>query len=174
MKTLMKTMKNRFWNPALALLLAATLGAAAMTAAQKSNTADVQLQAAIHKETVEGDLEQAIRMYKDIVLKYSANHAVAASALLHMGQAYEKLGSAEARKAYEQVAREYADQKEAAADAGRRLQVLGKPPVDRTATTRMLSNSNVTAFTSVSSDGGWMATIVGGAQRGGFQFKGPE
>ena len=99
-------MKKRYFYRVFAVLLLAGLCGAALAGSQKSDAADVLLQAAIHKETVEGDLEQAIRMYKDIVSKHSANRAVAASALVHMGQTYEKLGSAEARNAYERVARD--------------------------------------------------------------------
>ena len=110
-------MKKRTFHPVFAVLLLAGLCGALLGGAQKTDAADILLQAAIHKETVEGDLEQAIRMNKDIVSKYSANRAVAGSALVHMGQAYEKLGSAEARKVYERVAREFADQPESLANA---------------------------------------------------------
>ena len=86
-----------------------------MGAAQKDNRAEAQLQAAINKETVEGDLKSAIELYKK--LAQSSNRAVAANALVRMGQCYDKLGDAEARKAYERVLREFRDQKEAAAQA---------------------------------------------------------
>ena len=39
---------------------------------------------------------------------------IAATALLHIGQCQEKLGQAEARKAYESVVKEFADQTEIA------------------------------------------------------------
>jgi Tol biopolymer transport system component len=44
-----------------------------------------------------------------------------------MGQCYEKLGKDEARKAYERVLRDYADQNEAAEQARTRLAALRKP-----------------------------------------------
>ena len=87
--------------------------------------ADVDLQAAIRKETVEGDLKGAIEQYRK--LADGGNRAVAAKALLRMGQCYEKLGDAEARKAYERVVREFADQKEAVAQA-RTLLAAGDRP----------------------------------------------
>lgn len=79
--------------------------------AQGTRSAEVQLKAALHKEQVEGDLKGAIELYKKIA--QSGNRAVAAKALVHMGECYEKLGDAEARKAYERVVRDFGDQKEA-------------------------------------------------------------
>jgi Tol biopolymer transport system component len=51
---------------------------------------------------------------------------VAARALLHLGECHEKLGSAEARRAYERLVREFADQTEEAARARARLAALGR------------------------------------------------
>jgi tetratricopeptide (TPR) repeat protein len=97
--------------------------AAALTiplgAAQRDNRAEAQLQAAITKETVEGDLKGAIEQYKK--LASGSNRAVAARALVRMGECYEKLGDAEARKVYERVVREFPDQKEALAEAQQHL-----------------------------------------------------
>ncbi len=106
-----------------ALVLA--LGAG-QTDKQKDPRAEAQLQAAITKETVEGDLKAAIELYQK--LADGGDHAVAAKALVRMGQCYEKLGDAEARKAYERVVREFADQKEMVAAARARLAALGRGP----------------------------------------------
>ncbi len=95
--------------------------------AQKADQADVQLKAAIQKEVVDGDLKAAIELYNKVA--QSSNRAVAARALVRMGQCYEKLGKAqasEARKAYERVVREFADQKEAVEQA-RALLAAGGP-----------------------------------------------
>jgi Tol biopolymer transport system component len=92
--------------------------------AQKADQADVQLKAAIQKEVVDGDLKGAIELYNKVA--QSSNRAVAARALVRMGQCYEKLGDAEARKAYERVVREFADQKEAVEQA-RALLAAGSP-----------------------------------------------
>ena len=89
------------------------------TAQQKP---EVALKAAIDKEVVEGDLKAAIAMYR--TLAESADRAVAAKALLRMGQCYEKLGaaeSAEARRAYATVVASFADQPQLAAQAKARL-----------------------------------------------------
>lgn len=76
------------------------------------------------KERVEGDLDEAIRLYKQIVEDYTDGRALAAKALVQMGGCYEKLGRAEARKAYERVLHEYADQPEAVSTARLRLSTL--------------------------------------------------
>jgi Tol biopolymer transport system component len=94
---------------------------------QQSRSADVLLGAALHQEEVEGNLEAAIETYKKILAEYPNNRPLAAKALLQMGQCYEKLGKDEARKAYERVLRDYADQSEAAAEARTRLAALRKP-----------------------------------------------
>ena len=91
---------------------------------QKDPRAEAQLQAAINKETVEGDLKGAIELYQK--LANGSDHAAAAKALVRMGQCYEKLGNVEAAKAYERVVREFSDQKEMAATARARLAALGR------------------------------------------------
>src|SRR4249920_1886106 len=84
-------------------------------------------QQALVKERTEGNLAEAIRLYQTIVQKYGSDRQLAAKALFQIGQAYEKLGNAEARKAYERIAREFADQKQVAADANRRLAAMNLP-----------------------------------------------
>ena len=119
-----------FWDSAAliaALLLAVALAAGA-AAQKKPATAEELLGAALHQEEVEGNLERAIATYKKVVAEAGATRAVAGRALLRMGQCYEKLGNAEARKAYERVVREYADQSEIAAQARVRLAALGAAP----------------------------------------------
>jgi Tol biopolymer transport system component len=145
-------MRTRTW---IALVMSAAL-ALALGAAQKDTRKDLhaeaQLQAAITKETVEGDLKGAIEQYQK--LADGNNHAVAAKALLSMGQCYEKLGDTEARKAYERVVREFFDQKETAATAQARLVALagtaGGSGVSTLAVRRVWAG---TAAGGVSSDG---------------------
>jgi hypothetical protein len=109
-------------SAALALAVGAT-----QKDAQKDPRAEAQLQAAINKETVEGDLNAAIEMYKKVAALPGASRAVVAQALVRMGQCYEKLGKKEAQQAYERVVREFADQSELAAQARARLTALGGP-----------------------------------------------
>ncbi len=104
---------------ALCVCALIALAAVSPTAQQKP---EVALKAAIDKEVVEGDLKAAIGMYR--TLAASADRAVAAQALLRMGQCYEKLGaaeSAEARRAYATVVASFADQPQLAAQAQARL-----------------------------------------------------
>jgi Tol biopolymer transport system component len=110
----------------------AVLGAGAFwhfpARAQGAPEAERLLQKAIQKETVDGDLKGAIELYQK--LAQSTNRAVAAKALLRMGQCHEKLGDAEAgeaRKAYQRVVRDFADQAEIVAQARVRLAALGGP-----------------------------------------------
>ena len=91
---------------------------------QQKDRAEVDLQAAIRMETVEGNLTGAIEQYKAIAALPGAGRATVATALLRMGQCHEKLGNAEARTAYERLVREFGDQAEVAAEARTRLAAL--------------------------------------------------
>jgi tetratricopeptide (TPR) repeat protein len=132
------------------------LSAAYSAQQARDNRAEVALQAAIKTETIDGDLRAAIEAYKKVVATYESNRAVAAQALAHMGQCYEKLGEAqakEARAAYARVVRDYADQAEIVAQARARLAALGGPS-RTTLTTRRLENPPAdTPSGSVSPDG---------------------
>jgi Tol biopolymer transport system component len=84
--------------------------------AQQRRQQDIDLQAAIRTETVDGDLQAAIKRYNEIVSKYGkTDRAVAAQALVHVAECYQKLGSAQAQTVYAQIVRDYADQTEAVA-----------------------------------------------------------
>jgi len=76
------------------------------------------------QERAKGNLDEAIRLYQRIVEDHKDDRALVAKALVQIGQCYEKLGRTEARKAYERVVREYADQTEAASAARLRLTTL--------------------------------------------------
>ena len=111
----------------LTVLLCAALSAGHLAGQGKDNKADVALQAAIKTETVDGNLRGAIEQYKKIAALPGAGRATVATALLRMGQCYEKLGNAEARAAYERLVRDYADQAGIVAQARMRLAALGAP-----------------------------------------------
>src|SRR5579859_1221857 len=119
-------MKNMRSNKVAALLLSTlvSLLIAAPGFTQGNDQAEVQLQAAEHEQRVEGNLEQAIQMYKKILTEYAGNRPVAAKALLEMGECYEKLGQGEAQKDYQRVLRDYADQSAEANEARARLGAL--------------------------------------------------
>ena len=56
-------------------------------------SAEQLYQSGIYKEDVEGKLEEAIAICKEIIKKYSQNNPVAAKALFHLGLCYEKAGN---------------------------------------------------------------------------------
>jgi Tol biopolymer transport system component len=136
----------------------AALLAALLAAGQKDQPAEVLLKAAQHKELVDGDLKAAIAQYQKALARAAANRAVAAKALLGMGQCHEKLGQAEARKLYQRLLREYADQTEPARVARERLATLqgGKP---REMAIRLVvpSGKGVESNGSVSLDGRYLS-----------------
>lgn len=66
-------------------------------------SADVRFRAAQQKENIEGDLNAAIRMYRQISDDRATPPDIAARALLRLGKCYQRMGSAEARKAYERI-----------------------------------------------------------------------
>jgi len=86
--------------------------------------AGVLFQSGLYQEQVKGDLDAAIKVYERIIINFPRNRPVAAKALLHIGLCYEKLGTAEARTAYERVVREYADQPESSKVARERLNAI--------------------------------------------------
>jgi WD40-like Beta Propeller Repeat len=118
------THRHAAWFTLSALLMAVVLTATP----QQNAGAERQLEAAIHREQVLGDVKGAIEEYKK--LAQGSTRTVAAQALIHLGQCYEKLGEAQAkdaRTAYERVVRDFGDQSEIVAQARVRLAVLGGP-----------------------------------------------
>jgi len=111
-------------KPILMLILAVSLVAGIAPAAE--NPSDL-FQQALVKERTEGNLPEAIKLYQRIVDKYASNRKVAAQALLQLAECQTKLGDAQARKSLERLVRDFADQKEAVAQARVRLAALGGP-----------------------------------------------
>jgi Tol biopolymer transport system component len=93
---------------------------------------DLFQQALVAERSV-GDLQKAIDLYGQVVKQAGSDRALAVRALLQMGAAYEKLGKAEAKKAYEQIVREFSDQTSAVAAARERLARIDRPPVTEVA-----------------------------------------
>ena len=90
-----------------------------MATAMLADTAASRFESALYKEQVEGDLNAAIQLYKQV--SKEAGRPLAAKALLRMAHCYEKLGNSDAKTTYERIVREYADQGEAAGHARRAL-----------------------------------------------------
>jgi tetratricopeptide (TPR) repeat protein len=99
------------WIGLAALALAVALAAAPQTGPDAAR----QLEAAIHREVVLGDLKGAIEVYRKVLDLAGGNRPVAARALFQIGQCEEKLGNrAAAEDAYQRVAEKYGDQEQAA------------------------------------------------------------
>jgi Tol biopolymer transport system component len=120
----METLTNmkRLWI--VAVLLTAGLGAGAVRGQQggtargraTASSQNVQLEAAVKKEVVDGDVKAAIELYR--ALAKSSDRALAAQALFRMAGCHAKLGdAAEAQKIYSQIVREFADQTSVVAEA---------------------------------------------------------
>ena len=80
-------------------------------AAAAAETPQELYQKALVKERSEGNLNEAIQLYRRAADSAGKDRALAAKALVQLGECYEKLGSTEARKQYDRVIRDYADQK---------------------------------------------------------------
>src|SRR6185295_18107133 len=134
--------------------------------AQQTNSQSVKdevaLRAAMERETVQGDLKGAIEQYKKIA--ESKDRSIAVRALVQMAGAYQKLGDAEARKVYQRIVRDYADQKDAVSLAQARL---GSAPAVASAKGYQMvwNGSNIADSDRVSPDGRFI-TSTGLATRG--------
>ncbi len=85
----------------------------------------VELEGAIAKEEVTGDMKAAIAAYQKIAAESYAPPDVRARALLHLAGCYDKIGQHQSRRVYEQIVRDFADQP-SAAQARARLAVLNQ------------------------------------------------
>jgi Tol biopolymer transport system component len=105
----------------MGLVLTAALSATTIVVAQQTRQADVELQAAIRTETVNGDLRAAIKQYESLTTKYARDRAFVANVLIRMANAYQKLGDTESQHIYERIVREFSDQGDSASIARGRL-----------------------------------------------------
>ena len=80
-------------------------------------------QKALTKEKAEGNLEEAIALFQQVVDK-GGDEALAAQAQLHIGICYEKLGLGKARESYQKVIDRYPRQAEAVKAAKEKLTTL--------------------------------------------------
>jgi Tol biopolymer transport system component len=85
-----------------------------------SPQAPAKLEKALLLEEIHGQLEEAIALYKE-VLEESKGSSLGATAQLHIGKCYERLGRREAVKAYEAVIQDYPGAWEAVLEARKRL-----------------------------------------------------
>ena len=123
----MRVHSHRLTLVAMAVLLAGSwLAASSHPQPQRSGPAQADLRAAMDKETVDGDLPAAIKLYQAIVDKYvKTERAAAAAALVHLGECYQRLGDKQARAAFERILKDFPDVSDAATTARARLAALG-------------------------------------------------
>jgi len=127
----------------------ATAGVIAQPTPAGDGSAAVDLKIATNRELVDGDLDAAVARYREIAARYRQTApAVAASALVRMGRAYEKLGSPEARRTYEAIVRDFPAERDAVNTAHARLGSLSMAPLK---TERVLERSD--GISRVSPDG---------------------
>jgi Tol biopolymer transport system component len=81
-------------------------------------------QRALTLERSNGKLDSAITLYRRVVASAGQDRALAARALIRLGSAYEVLGRAEARAAYDRVLREFGDQGDLVTQARARIAAL--------------------------------------------------
>jgi len=89
--------------------------------AQSTVQSDRQFQAALQKETVDGNLNGAIAEYAAIAARPGVSRELASQALLRMAEAYRKLGDPQAIVVYGRLVREFPDQRQVAETARTRL-----------------------------------------------------
>jgi Tol biopolymer transport system component len=135
------------------------LAAALFAGAQGQGDGEKRLQAAIHKEVVQGDLKAAIDLYKEIAANNGGDRNVTAKALLHLAGCYQKLGREEARKTYEELITDYPDQQEEVKLARTRLAALAPNAAERAGivTRQVWSGADVSLDVAVSPDGRYLA-----------------
>ncbi len=110
-------------------------------------------QKALVKERAEGNVQEAIEIYQRIIREFGSDRSLAADALVHIGQCYEKLGKSEAQRAYERVVRDYADQPEPVKVARARLAALVKTEHAELTVRKIWSGRLVDVLGEISPDG---------------------
>ena len=150
-------------RPIMFAIIATILALALSGAGQQS--AEQLLSPGLYEEEVGGNLQKAIGIFQEILKQFPDNREVAAKAQLHIGLCYEKLGTTEAEKAFQQVIDNYPEQSGAVREARDKLALLLKARSDekgagpeKTLNVRMIwSGTEAKNATQVSPDGAWLA-----------------
>ena len=116
-------------------------------------------QKGLMKENGEGNLQDAIKIYEEIVADEDAKNAVKAKAQLHIGLCYEKMGKEEAIKAYELVVQNYQNYTEEVQLASLRLSELNKPDDESMSVIDLYEKGSMLENSSLSPDGTKIAGI---------------
>src|SRR5512136_10043 len=89
-----------------------------------AETGQSLFQKALTKERAEADPAGAIALYERVVKEFPGDRKLAAEALFRIGECHLALGNAEARRTFERLMREYAEQTKQVEDARARLAAL--------------------------------------------------
>jgi Tol biopolymer transport system component len=111
-------------NAVLITASIATLFLVADVGAQNRVDAPMILEKAAHAKMVEGDLDQAASLYRQVAMSPTASRGDVAVALVALGSTYELQGSQEAAPTYERVVSEFSDQPESFMLANAKLNAL--------------------------------------------------
>ncbi|UCC49253.1 MAG: tetratricopeptide repeat protein, partial [Gemmatimonadota bacterium] len=146
----------------LATVLVFALVSAAVAYAQQ--TAEELYQAGLYQEEVQGDLERAIEVYRQILEDFPYSRAVGAKAQLHIGHCYEKLGLRQAQQAYQRVIDDYPEHRDEVAVARERLASLNHAlaELDRKPTFRKIEIASKPQNGVLSPDGSKLAFVSEG------------
>jgi Tol biopolymer transport system component len=96
----------------------------AAVAAFAAESGNDLFQKGLAEERANGDLRAAIAIYQRIATMQGVERKLAAESLYRMAECQQALGNTEARKTYERILRDFADQREVAGRAGARLAVV--------------------------------------------------
>ena len=123
--------------------------------------ADVRFRAAQQKETVEGDLHSAIKMYEALAEDPATPPVIAARSLLRIGVCHQRMGSPDASKAFERVVSRFSEQTEIAGEAQTRLAALTSGPNTKKQISSRRLTKPLTTFqiVTVSRDGRYAAYV---------------
>jgi Tol biopolymer transport system component len=146
----------------LATVLALALTQGSVGLAQQ--TARELYQAGLYQEEVQGDLERAIEVYRQILDDFPDSRAVGAKAQLHIGHCYEKLGLRQAQQAYQRVIDDYPEHRDEVAIARERLASLNHAlaELDRKPTFRKIEIASKPHSGVLSPDGRKLAFVSEG------------
>ena len=95
-----------------ALLITSVFCLAVIVNVSGQATPQEMLNKAIYEEEVNGNLEEAMKLYLEIVDENSINRTVTAEAYYRLGLTNEKLGNKKAKEYYEKVVNNFEDQPE--------------------------------------------------------------
>ena len=148
------------------LLLAISLGLVLAASVQQS--AEEMYEAALFKMDADGDIEGAIKIFREIVERFPSNTEIAAKAQLQIGICYEKMGQKsirQAQEAFQKVLDNFPGQTEAVKLAKQKLSLIvqAKSVMPKADTGLKLhkiqSDRMVDEYASISPDGNYISFV---------------